>query len=158
VLSYSSMIQRVALILFFCALVSGCSTKGAADFKRVSRDYFGCAMTAPWPLEVTSRDSSSVSFIRLDDVDSLPIYFRESAGGSWPELSDVPESNIVSNSHVSFDVRHVNAPFSDIPGRFDRRFVIIIKQDAALVLPEESGDYWQLLLNSCDKMKGLRER
>src|SRR5690625_3645289 len=109
------MSERIALMWFFGALVSGCATKGAADFKRVSRDYFGCAMTAPWPLEVTSRDSSSVSFIRLDDVDSLPIYFRESAGGSWPELSDVPESNIVSNSHVSFDVQHMNAPICDIP-------------------------------------------
>lgn len=155
--SYSSMIQRVAFTLLLCALASGCSTKGAADFKQASRDYLGCAMTAPWPLEVTSRDSSSVSFIRLDDVYSLPIYFRESADGSWPELSDVPESNIVNVSHASFDVKRVNAPLSDGLGGFDREFVIIIKQDAALVLPEESGDYWQLLLNSCDKMERSRK-
>lgn len=148
--SYSSVILRVTLFLLFWSLVSGCSTKGSAEFEDVSRYYFGCAMTAPWPLELTSRDSLSVSFIRLDDVYSLPIYFRKSVDGVWPELSDVSESNIVHFPDYPFAVKRVNDLLIDGPGGFDREFVIIIKEHSALILPERSGDDWQALLSSCD--------
>lgn len=148
--SHSSIIQRLAFALFLSVLASGCSMKGASEFKRASREYFGCAMTPPWPLEATSHDSTSTSFIRLDDVYSLPIYFRKRADGFWPELSGVPESNIVDVSHAPFEVKRVDAPLNDRSEEFDREFVIIIERDSALILPEGSGDYWQLLLNSCD--------